>query len=289
MYNQKMAEWNQLQKLDKLKRIEKYNINPNLCEWCKKPLHFEKRNNRFCSSKCCGYLTNKENPRIYTLEYRKKISAGVKKYNQITGVIKKEIIVISKNRKIRQCINCKKTIPNFRKFCSKLCENQFYKVIPHLKESICVVCSKKFEGCRLTCSPQCRKVLLVRDGTKGGIKSASKRVLRSSQEIKLFELLNSKYKCLHNVQMFDGFDADIIIPDLKLAIMWNGIWHYEKVTKQHSLLQVQKRDEIRISKIIKHGYNYITVKDHNNKMTPQKAFILLEDCILKNNYNLVIS
>lgn len=38
--------------------------------------------------------------------------------------------------------------------------------------------------------------------------------------------------------MFNGWDADIIIEDLKIAILWNGKWHYEKITEKHSVSQV---------------------------------------------------
>ena len=36
--------------------------------------------------------------------------------------------------------------------------------------------------------------------------------------------------------MFNGWDADVILPDLKIAIMWNGIWHYKQVRKNHNVL-----------------------------------------------------
>ena len=32
--------------------------------------------------------------------------------------------------------------------------------------------------------------------------------------------------------IFNGWDADIILTDLKIAILWNGKWHYEKLTKK---------------------------------------------------------
>ena len=88
--------------------------------------------------------------------------------------------------------------------------------------------------------------------------------------------------------MFNGWDADIIIPALKLAILWNGIWHYAKVKRNHSILQVQTRDKIKLNEIIKCGYNFIVVKDYKNKMTPSKAFSLIENCITSNNTNLTL-
>ena len=41
-------------KIQELKqnRIDDYNSNPNLCLICKKPLKYEKKNNKFCSHSC---------------------------------------------------------------------------------------------------------------------------------------------------------------------------------------------------------------------------------------------
>ena len=38
--------------------------------------------------------------------------------------------------------------------------------------------------------------------------------------------------------MFNGWDADIILPDYKIAILYNGKWHYEEISKQVSLIQI---------------------------------------------------
>jgi hypothetical protein len=48
---------------------------------------------------------------------------------------------------------------------------------------------------------------------------------------------------------------------LKIAILWNGIWHYKKVRKSHSLEQVQSRDKIKKDKIESFGYVCYIVKD----------------------------
>ena len=61
--------------------------------------------------------------------------------------------------------------------------------------------------------------------------------------------------------MFNGWDADIILPDLKIAVLWNGKWHYEKITKKHSVKQVQNRDKIKIQEIIQTGYKPYIIKD----------------------------
>ena len=66
-------------------------------------------------------------------------------------------------------------------------------------------------------------------------------------------------KC--NEPIFNGWDADIIIEDLKVAVLWNGKWHYEKVTRSHSLEQVQNRDKIKLKEIESAGYTPYVIKD----------------------------
>ncbi len=109
---------------------------------------------------------------------------------------------------------------------------------------------------RTYCSPTCA-------GKVNGKKSAALKVLRSKNEVLFYELCLSKYPdAIHNQPIFDGWDADVIIPSLKLAILWNGIWHYkDKLSSNHSLKQVQSRDSIKLQKIKEHGYESYVIKD----------------------------
>lgn len=90
---------------------------------------------------------------------------------------------------------------------------------------------------------------------KGGKASAKSQInrKRSKNEIFFAELINSIYKdSINNKALFNGWDADIIIPSMKIAILWNGIWHYKNICGQ--LKQVQNRDKIKYSEIVKAGY-----------------------------------
>lgn len=64
-----------------------------------------------------------------------------------------------------------------------------------------------------------------------------------------------------NCAMFNGWDADIIVEDFKVAVHWNGPWHYKKLTKKHSVSQVQNRDKIKHLEIEKMGYDNYVIKD----------------------------
>ena len=89
-----------------------------------------------------------------------------------------------------------------------------------------------------------------------------KSVRRSKNEILFAELCNKRFSnVLFNVRIFNGWDADVILTKEKIAVLWNGRWHYEKIKKEHSVLQVQNRDKIRLDEIKKMSYTPYIIKD----------------------------
>lgn len=106
----------------------------------------------------------------------------------------------------------------------------------------------------------------------GGRKSASNKCKRSKDEMTLFELCSSYFlNVSHNQPFFNGWDADILIHDIKTAILWNGPWHYKEMGfSNHSLLQVQNRDKIKINEIKNLGWNILIFEDRF--YTPEQAF-----------------
>lgn len=126
---------------------------------------------------------------------------------------------------------------------------------------------------RTTCSDPCLKIAQSRNGRK----SASHRVKRSRDEIKLFGLCFDHFKNVtHNEILYDGWDADIIIHDTKTAILWNGPWHYRQMEhKKYSLLQVQNRDKFKTKLFEANGWKVIIFEDRH--YTPFTAFAALLD------------
>jgi len=172
---------------------------------------------------CCRKCANSH---ILSDESKKKISIGINNYNLKNGKIKKQKII--KVKKIY-----------VDKFC-EICSNIF---------KIDDKSNKRF------CSQKCVN-------TYRGRISASKNVKRSKNEIYFSELCENIFNnILTNKQIFNGWDADIILNNEKIAILWNGKWHYEKLNKKHSVKQVQNRDRIKIENIIKCGYYPYIIKD----------------------------
>lgn len=169
------------------------------------------------------------------------------------------------------------------RFCSSACARSFstakkrksinarvsIKLSKPKTTRLCLVCNKTFvvkkkqqKFCTKTCAAHHGlSCINLSAAGKASAKSQSEK-RRSLNEISFFQLCYAQFTdSLSNVAVFDGWDADIVIPSLKIAVMWNGKWHYEKITAKHSVKQVQNRDSIKLQKIITAGYIPYVIKD----------------------------
>tara|TARA_B100000745_G_C20077637_1_gene368053 strand:- start:595 stop:957 length:363 start_codon:yes stop_codon:yes gene_type:complete len=114
---------------------------------------------------------------------------------------------------------------------------------------------------------------------KAGKVSASINIKRSKDEIELFDLCNSVIdNCLSNHVIVDGWDADIVLCDQKIAILWNGPWHYKEMNmSNHSLSQVRTRDRIKRKQLRSHGWKVIIFEDRY--FTPSTAFAAIRKLV----------
>ena len=175
----------------------------------------------------------------------------------------------------------KKYYPPFVKKCPCCEKEMYYKSRGNLRRSIiknqrCIDCKVKKEIKKHHYSNMGRK----------SVKSQS-IIRRSKNEIYFSELCNKRFRFVKtNEPMFNGWDADVIIEDIKVAILWNGIWHYKKIKSNHSTDQVRNRDKIKIKEIKKCGYTPYVIKDlgrHSKKLVESefKKFLLTYDvCVV---------
>lgn len=218
-----------------------YRNNPKKCLNCGKIIPYEKRRNTFCGQSCGGKYTFTPHSAEQEKFRIEKVKEHAKEKHRIFEEIKK------------------------------------HREQEYLKNPVfCCICNKakSYKRKKLkTCSETCRKIL------RGQI---TKKVMsqvgdRSHDEIALYEKCKNYYKIVtHNEQMFDGWDADILIHDTKTAILWNGPWHYRQMPfSGHSLKQVQARDKIKTAIFIKNGWNIIVFEDRF--YTPETAFEKLKE------------
>lgn len=91
--------------------------------------------------------------------------------------------------------------------------------------------------------------------------------------------MNEKFFAAPNEPNKPRWDADIIIHTLKVAILWNGIWHYKQIGKRQSLKQVQNRDKMKLASIVANGYTPFIIKDmgaHDKTFVQEQFKLFLE-------------
>lgn len=204
----------------------------------------------------------------------------------------------STNLKEAKCIDCGKLIYINNRASIKKCRCEECKFIhnEHIKK--CIVCGKEFRRHNSKCCSNeyknNRKKYLSEETLKklieGGKKSAQvqSEYRRSKNEIEFCKLCEIYFNNVeHNKSIFNGWDADIIIHDIKYAILWNGKWHYEQITKSHSVKQVQNRDKIKIEEIKKCNYIPYIIKDmgsYNLEFVKEKFNEFINYLKENNNY-----
>lgn len=137
----------------------------------------------------------------------------------------------------------------------------------------------------------CRLKRATKNGSKGGKKSASVQQRRSKNEIYFADLCQKQFSNITTNEQFfidtngNKWDADVMLHDHKVAVLWNGQWHYKQISKKQSLAQVQARDKIKLSVIETNGYAAYVIKDmgkYNPKFV-EEEFDKFVEWIIKNN------
>lgn len=169
-----------------------------------------------------------------------------------------------------QCKNCQTTWTPI--LLSKLEKGQY-------KTTCSLLCTKELQkkiGSNARSKLWQDREKMITISSLAGRKSANLVVKRSKDEIALYDLCKNEFNVVkHNEIIAEGWDADIVIEDLKLAILWNGPWHYKQMPhSNHSLEQVQNRDRIKRKVLTENGYNVISFND--NEYTPLSAFMEIQ-------------
>lgn len=193
---------------------------------------------------------------------------------------------------IKTCQKCNTQHSKAGKFCSRTCANsrnhtnesrmRIKNTINKKHQSgqitnkrmcifsICEICNVVIRNSNnKACSELCRGKLFQNAGKK----SAASTVKRSKDEIELFNLCQNYFNKVtsNDTSIANGWDADILIHDHKIAILWNGPWHYQEMGfSNHSLLQVQNRDIIKTKEFETKGWKVLVFEDR--EFTSESAF-----------------
>lgn len=239
----------------KAKSVERrgiYDQSPNLCTYCNQVLPYSKRHFKFCNRSCSASFNNQKRTESgFSLSpvSRHLISQTIKETNSESKLLRIRLYEAS---------------PCFCKICKS--------VLPYQLRH------------RKTCqTSECKHLSAMQSGQKGGLKTASGPMAkRSKNEIKFYDLCQNVFqKVTANDPIFDGWDADVLIHDYKIAVLWNGDWHYREMgCYNHKLQQVQNRDLYKQKLICRHGWKVYIVKDtSDNPTTPEDALNSLVEWI----------
>ena len=238
------------------------------CDQCgkqivKKAYEISKTLHNFCSRQCAATYSvsrrKKLGPyrrkRVKCASCGKKILAKSIKRKLCKTCKSQHMIESDKRRGVRaglKCLQCKTPLMSRRKYCDE-------------------------------CYPAINRMQLA--------KMRQTQVRRSKNESLFAEMVKQDYQdVLTNEAIFhwikrstgtpgNPWDADVILTRERVAILWNGIWHYKKVMRTQSLKQIRARDRIKMSVIRKNGYTPYVIKDmgsHSKKKVRReyKKFVL---------------
>ena len=65
-------------------------------------------------------------------------------------------------------------------------------------------------------------------------------------------------------RMLDGYEVDIAIPSLRLAIEWNGAIHRKPIYGQATLDRIQRRDQERLTLAARHEIDLVVIDDQES-------------------------
>lgn len=186
-----------------------------------------------------------------------------------------------------KCIICGKDITINKRASDKTCKCNDCKhpqkiKKKHIKKHLLVNKSKQHKQRKIT-EETIQK--LREAGKKSAAIQSQNR--RSKNEMKFCNLCESYFlNVKHNEPIFNGWDADVILPDIKFAVLWNGKVHYEPIFGNANYNRVTNRDKIKLKEIERAGYNYYIIKDigkHNDNFANKKFNEFIE-YLKENNY-----
>ncbi len=168
------------------------------------------------------------------------------------------------------------------RFCAKACAASFAtskgraeisaktsatNTAKHTRIIACAGCGEQFRAprkrsryCARACTPQRNRTAAQYSAM--GRRSAASVPRRSRGEIALAELCSAQgWTITTNDPIFSGWDADILIHDLRIAVHYDGPCHRRKIYQGQSLDQIQTRDRIKRRQVRSHGWTNHTIAD----------------------------
>lgn len=212
----------------------------------------KKSEKHFCSQQCAAIFNNQQ----------RKITVGTTK--EIVCRYCPTVFIVKQSSSKKLCDSCQKVRKNIQRNPQPNKRNPLRKTPAYYN---CIVCGIDIQskGFKKKYCDACRHLAMVANGKRISALSVATQVRRSKNEILFATLCANEFSNVSTnepffVSKYGNWDADVILHDHKIAVLWNGIWHYKQVRKGHSLVQVQARDKIKLDVIKDNGYaSYVIV------------------------------
>ena len=262
---------------------------------------------QYCGKECKSNLSKSCHERLCKLNPNKVDATylsqnAINTNNKLKVKYKEYKLSLNKITFERVCENCGKVFyiedyenrKEFPKCCSSFCAHSLSgkSNTYGTKQVMCKQCGNTFEvnkhysgnyiceECKNKNSKK-KTIRYISEETRqklreAGKKSAQKQaeLRRSKNEIAFCDLCESYfYNVEHNKPIFNGWDADVIIHDIKYAVLWNGAVHYKPIFGQANYNRVINRDKIKLKEIERAGYIPYIIKDvgkHNDNFVQEK-------------------
>ena len=237
------------------------------CERCGKVMTEKFGSGRFCSWSCASRKQHSD-------ETKQKIRASVKSYYSTEEGINKLNLaraksIEAKKIKARQNTTVKEHIFSTCAYCGK---------------QIDITNKVKSKAIRHYCNGTCRNIHLNKLKEIGGF---SNFYVVSKWELELRELLtqyNINFEANKRDLLPCGLELDIWLPDFKVAIELNGIFHYSIKPyggNQEALQKRQQKDLLKKQQCTELGYKLFVFEDRNIKNNKEFFTDFIENTLLK--------
>lgn len=191
--------------------------------------------------------------------------------------------------KVKHCKNCNKEayIPLYRiraaNFCSNKCANEYQS--RNKTKFVCKICGNKFaisksladsrvHGVKY-CSIKCRtsdKEWILKACIAGNVAQQNKKGLNKLELLGREILNNIGVEFEEQVLMFNKFLVDVLIPDKKTIIQWDGVyWH----TKPKRVLLDKSQDAY----LKKCGFRVLRITDTQIKQNKDKVYEIIKRAV----------
>jgi hypothetical protein len=232
--------------------------NNYVCSYCglagyKKPSRLNKSGNHFCNKLCYGKYQDKR------VEVECDYEGCENKFLK------------------KKC----ETLKTKNNFCSEVCGNKFRDTKVKVE---CFVCKKKFlkelgksiKKTRHCCNQDCAKLLRKYHKDWGAKRSKLEIAIEEHFKI-VFPFMYIRYN-----KTDIGYELDICVPCLELAIELNGPHHYKAIFGEEKLLKTQETDRKKVVKCKELGIKLFVInvsEDRDNKKVMAQRISQVEQIV----------